>query len=87
MEDRMEIKTAGRAEEQLKEKLTVSALAEALGAEWLVEGEKERIIQAGYVCDLLSWAMARLPEGAGNGEFECSSCLFPEGWRLYCIDR
>ena len=64
MEDRMEIKTAGRAEEQLKEKLTVSALAEALGAEWLVEGEKERIIQAGYVCDLLSWAMARLPEGA-----------------------
>ena len=49
MEDRMEIKTAGRAEEQLKEKLTVSALAEALGAEWLVEGEKERIIQAGYV--------------------------------------
>ena len=61
MEDRMEIKMAGRAEEQLKEKLTVSALAEALGAEWLVEGEKERIIQAGYVCDLLSWAMARLP--------------------------
>lgn len=64
MEDRMEIKTVGRAEEQSKRELAVSALAEALGAEWLVEGEKERIIQAGYVCDLLSWAMARLPEGA-----------------------
>ena len=84
MEDRMEIKTAGRAEEQLKEKLTVSALAEALGAEWLVEGEKERMrpSQLGY-----GQASRRRRLDDGNGEFECSSCLFPEGWRLYCIDR
>ena len=47
-----------------KEKKQVRDLAEFLQAECLVQGDLDREIQTGYVCDLLSWAMARLPEGA-----------------------
>ena len=48
----------------IKRKTDGIGFGRSLGGGMLVEGEKERIIQAGYVCDLLSWAMARLPEGA-----------------------
>ena len=38
----------------------------AAGAEILVEGELDRPVTAGYAGDLLSWVMARLPEGAAG---------------------
>ena len=44
--------------------MTVRDLAQRLGAEILVEGELDRPVTAGYAGDLLSWVMARLPEGA-----------------------
>ena len=66
IEKSMELKTDSAEEKnrKIEERRTVSSLAAALGAQWLVEGEKDRPIETGYVCDLLSWAMARLPEGA-----------------------
>lgn len=44
--------------------MTVRELAERLNAEILVEGELSREVATGYAGDLLSWVMARLPEGA-----------------------
>lgn len=44
--------------------MTVKELAEALGAQVLVEGDSSRRVETGYAGDLLSWVMARLPEGA-----------------------
>ena len=44
--------------------MTSRDLADGRRAEILVEGDLTREAETGYVGDLLSWVMARLPEGA-----------------------
>ncbi|MHB1315624.1 MAG: AraC family transcriptional regulator [Christensenellales bacterium] len=44
--------------------MKVNELARLLQATVLSEGDQEKEVSGGYVCDLLSWVMARCGEGA-----------------------
>ena len=44
--------------------MKVKELAELLNATILAKGDLEKDVNSGYVCDLLSWVMARCGEGA-----------------------
>lgn len=39
--------------------MKVSELAKEIGAKYLNDADSEKVISSGFVCDLLSWAMAK----------------------------
>ncbi len=47
----------------MEAKLTVEALAEAMGLETVLPGDSSREVKGGYCGDLLSWVMGRAQEG------------------------
>jgi len=44
--------------------MTVRELSDLLGCKVLAPGNMESMIESGYVCDFLSWVMARCGQGA-----------------------
>ena len=43
--------------------MKVCELAKEIGAEYLNKADTEKVISSGFVCDLLSWAMAKGKSG------------------------